>query len=125
LKQELQSSPPSIFFSTINRTLKSYALAIISAEYILGLIPPQTHDWNKFKTPGELDMVLRRENFSINRIQGIIPSFLNSIQNKNIDHKMRNQLLNGHLLTDWVLSDNDLDVNYILHAAPLKNKKDI
>ena len=44
-----------IFISTINKNLKSYAFAIIGAEYILRWLPIGTHDWNKFFTPKELE----------------------------------------------------------------------
>ena len=43
-----------LILSTINRTLKSYALAIIGAEYILRWLPAGTHQWHKFVTPDEL-----------------------------------------------------------------------
>jgi 2-polyprenyl-6-hydroxyphenyl methylase/3-demethylubiquinone-9 3-methyltransferase len=43
-----------LFFSTINRNLKAYLSAIIGAEYILGLLPKQTHDYAKFIKPSEL-----------------------------------------------------------------------
>ncbi len=41
--------------STINRTLKSYALAIVAAEYVLGWLPRGTHQWDRFVTPDELE----------------------------------------------------------------------
>ena len=44
-----------VFFSTINRTLKAYALAIVAAEYALKLIPKGTHHYEKFIQPAELD----------------------------------------------------------------------
>ena len=40
--------------STLNRTLKSFALAIAGAEYVLGWVPRGTHQWEKFVTPEEL-----------------------------------------------------------------------
>jgi 2-polyprenyl-6-hydroxyphenyl methylase/3-demethylubiquinone-9 3-methyltransferase len=43
-----------IFIATINRTLKSFGLAIIGAEYILGWLPKGTHQWEKLITPDEL-----------------------------------------------------------------------
>ena len=43
-----------VFFSTINRTPKAYLLAIIGAEYILGLLPKGTHDYARFIRPSEL-----------------------------------------------------------------------
>lgn len=44
-----------MILSTINRTLKSYALAIVAAEYILGWLPRGTHQWDRFVKPDELE----------------------------------------------------------------------
>lgn len=43
-----------MFVATLNRTFKSFALAIIGAEYVLGWLPRGTHQWEKFITPEEL-----------------------------------------------------------------------
>lgn len=43
-----------MILSTINRNLKSYALAIVAAEYVLGWLPRGTHQWDRFITPDEL-----------------------------------------------------------------------
>lgn len=43
-----------VFFSTLNRNLKSYAFAVLGAEYLLKLLPKGTHDYAKFITPAEL-----------------------------------------------------------------------
>jgi 2-polyprenyl-6-hydroxyphenyl methylase / 3-demethylubiquinone-9 3-methyltransferase len=48
-----------LFLSTINRTLKAYATAIIAGEYLLGLLPKQTHDFAKFIKPSELVAMTR------------------------------------------------------------------
>lgn len=48
----------SLVITTINQTALSYAAAIVGAEYILRLVTPGTHDWNKFVTVEELsDMI--------------------------------------------------------------------
>lgn len=44
--------------ATLNRTAKSYALAILGAEYVLGWVPRGTHDWRKFKTPAEFEALM-------------------------------------------------------------------
>src|SRR5260370_18064584 len=44
--------------ATLNRTLKSFALAIVGAEYILRWLPRGTHQWDKFVTPNELEIAL-------------------------------------------------------------------
>ena len=46
----------SVAVSTLNRTPRSYALAILAAEHVLRWVPPGTHDWNLFVTPEELTM---------------------------------------------------------------------
>ncbi|HMK80915.1 MAG TPA: bifunctional 2-polyprenyl-6-hydroxyphenol methylase/3-demethylubiquinol 3-O-methyltransferase UbiG [Xanthobacteraceae bacterium] len=46
--------------ATINRTLKSFALAIVGAEYVLRWLPRGTHQWDRFVTPGELASALER-----------------------------------------------------------------
>jgi 2-polyprenyl-6-hydroxyphenyl methylase / 3-demethylubiquinone-9 3-methyltransferase len=43
-----------VFFSTINRNPKSYLLAVVGAEYVLGLLPKGTHDYARFIKPSEL-----------------------------------------------------------------------
>ena len=43
-----------MFVATLNRTLKSFGLAIIGAEYVLGWLPKGTHQWEKFVTPVEV-----------------------------------------------------------------------
>ena len=48
-----------LFLSTINRTIKAYAGAIIAAEYVLGLLPRQTHDFDKFIKVSELASMAR------------------------------------------------------------------
>ena len=42
--------------ATLNRTLKSFALAIVGAEYVLRWLPRGTHRWDKFVTPNELEI---------------------------------------------------------------------
>lgn len=48
-----------LFLSTLNRTVKAYATAIVGAEYIFGLLPRQTHDFDKFIKPSELATIIR------------------------------------------------------------------
>src|SRR5258708_7662412 len=48
----------AVIVATLNRTLRSLALAKIAAEYVLRWIPAGTHDWRKFLTPGELGDIL-------------------------------------------------------------------
>jgi 2-polyprenyl-6-hydroxyphenyl methylase/3-demethylubiquinone-9 3-methyltransferase len=52
-----------MFVATINKNLKSYLFAILGAEYILRWLPIGTHDWDKFLTPAELEVVALNNNF--------------------------------------------------------------
>ncbi|MDI9818407.1 MULTISPECIES: bifunctional 2-polyprenyl-6-hydroxyphenol methylase/3-demethylubiquinol 3-O-methyltransferase UbiG [unclassified Legionella] len=60
-----------LFLSTINRTFKAYATAIMAAEYILGLLPRQTHDFKKFIKPSELAAMIRATGLEISTIAGM------------------------------------------------------
>lgn len=60
-----------LFFSTLNRNLKSYLHAVIGAEYILQLLPKGTHEYNKFIRPSELDSWARNVGLSMQHITGI------------------------------------------------------
>ena len=81
--------------STINRTLKSYALAIIGAEYVLGWLPRGTHDWARFVTPGELADYL-------------VAGGLTEVE--------RRGMVYNPFGTGWSLGA-DTDVNYFMAAA--------
>ena len=60
-----------MFVATINKNLKSYLYAILGAEYILRWLPIGTHDWEKFLTPQELEIIAARNNFTMDEIVGI------------------------------------------------------
>ena len=53
-----------MFISTINKNLKSYLFAILGAEYILRWLPIGTHDWEKFLTPQDLEIIAHKNNFT-------------------------------------------------------------
>jgi 2-polyprenyl-6-hydroxyphenyl methylase/3-demethylubiquinone-9 3-methyltransferase len=61
-----------LFLSTLNRTLKSYLLAIVGAEYVLGWIPRGTHDWNKFVKPHEMARLMRESGFALTALNGMV-----------------------------------------------------
>ena len=61
-----------LFMATLNRTMKSYALAIVGAEYILRWLPRGTHDWNKFVTPRELEDAIEGGGFSVRDVAGVV-----------------------------------------------------
>jgi len=87
--------PGGLFFvATLNRTVKSFALAIVGAEYILRWLPRGTHQWDKFVTPNELEIALAQSGLHIAGETGVI----------------------YNLLADrWQLSA-DMDVNYMIVA---------
>ncbi|OAM77799.1 bifunctional 2-polyprenyl-6-hydroxyphenol methylase/3-demethylubiquinol 3-O-methyltransferase UbiG [Devosia elaeis] len=61
-----------MFTATLNRTARSWALAVIGAEYILRWLPRGTHDWNKFLTPEEITAQLRRNGLSVTGQTGVV-----------------------------------------------------
>ncbi len=80
-----------MFIATINKTIKSYLLAIIGAEYILNWLPVGTHDWFKFVEPKELNKVCMNNKLHQTKINGLSYNIL---------------------LDEWNLNNNT-DVNYI------------
>jgi 2-polyprenyl-6-hydroxyphenyl methylase / 3-demethylubiquinone-9 3-methyltransferase len=83
-----------IFVATLNRTAKSFALAIVGAEYILRWLPRGTHRWDKFVTPNELEIAIEQGGLEIIGQTGVV----------------------YNLFADrWQLSA-DMDVNYMLVA---------
>lgn len=82
-----------IFFSTINRTAKSFAFAIVGAEYILRLLPAGTHEYEKFIRPSELETWARNTGLELQNSIGM----------------HYNPLTNEYRLGPG------LDVNYLMH----------
>ena len=80
--------------ATLNRTLKSFALAIVGAEYVLRWLPRGTHQWDKFVKPEELESAIERDGLQVTGERGVI-------YNPFADR--------------WQLS-SDMDVNYMLVA---------
>ena len=62
----------SFFLTTINRSARSWLLAIIGAEYVLGLLPKGTHAWDKFLTPGELGDMLGQAGCQTRLVYGMM-----------------------------------------------------
>jgi 2-polyprenyl-6-hydroxyphenyl methylase/3-demethylubiquinone-9 3-methyltransferase len=84
-----------VFFSTINRNLKAYLLAVIGAEYVLKLLPKGTHDYAKFIKPSELARHCRDSGLAVRSIIGMT----------------YNPLARTYALGE------DTDVNYLVHAV--------
>ena len=68
---ELLKKNGLMFIATLNKTLKSYVLAIIGAEYILKWLPIGTHDWNKFLKPGDLINICKNNSLNLNNLIGV------------------------------------------------------
>ncbi|XP_062233595.1 ubiquinone biosynthesis O-methyltransferase, mitochondrial-like [Phragmites australis] len=77
--------------STINRSMRAYATAIVAAEYILNWLPKGTHEWSKLVTPEELALMLQKASVSVQEMAGFVYNPLSG---------------------EWSLSD-DISVNYI------------
>jgi len=71
ISSNLLSKNGIMFVATINRSLKSYAFAIIGAEYILRWLPIGTHDWNKFVKPNELVNFSDKNKLKLISIDGV------------------------------------------------------
>ena len=60
-----------VFFSTINRNPKAYALAIVGAEYVLNMLPRGTHEYEKFIKPSELSRYCRNAGLDMEELTGM------------------------------------------------------
>lgn len=84
-----------VFFSTINRNPKAWALAVVGAEYLLNLVPRGTHDYRKFIRPSELSRAVRDAGLTVREIVG----------------------MTYNPFTRTASLSRDIDVNYFLHAT--------
>ena len=80
-----------MFIATLNKTLKSYIFAIVGAEYILRWLPIGTHEWEKFLKPEDLIEIQKKNNLTIEKVDGMKFNFITD---------------------QWSVS-NDRSVNYI------------
>ena len=60
-----------MFVATLNRTVKSFAFAIVGAEYVMRWLPRGTHDWRKFLRPSEIATNLRQGGLSVDEFAGL------------------------------------------------------
>jgi 2-polyprenyl-6-hydroxyphenyl methylase/3-demethylubiquinone-9 3-methyltransferase len=61
----------TLFVATLNRTVKSFAMAIVGAEYVLRWLPRGTHDWKRFLRPSELAQRLRARGLTLRELSGV------------------------------------------------------
>lgn len=85
-----------VFLSTVNRTWKSHVLCIVGAEYVMGYLPVGTHDWNSFKSPDEIQTLMKKAPLQEANVSGMI------LAAPPLDGKWR-----------WQLNAKDTDVNWI------------
>ena len=90
--QKLLRSGGLMVCSTINRNPKSFAMAIVGAEYVMRWLPKGTHEWSKFITPDELYTL---------------------IANAGLEPVDRKGFVFNPITWGWKLSDRDLSVNYV------------
>jgi 2-polyprenyl-6-hydroxyphenyl methylase/3-demethylubiquinone-9 3-methyltransferase len=74
-----------LFMATLNRTLKSFALAIVGAEYVLRWVPAGTHQWEKFVTPKELEAAMRGGGVEVFDVAGVVYNPLRDAWGKSRD----------------------------------------
>lgn len=82
-----------LILATLNRTAKSFAFAIVGAEYLLRWLPRGTHDWRRFLRPSEMAGMIRAQGLALGEATGVVYSPLGD---------------------NWRLSASDLDVNYMM-----------
>ncbi len=85
-----------MFVATLNRTMKSFAFAIVGAEYVMRWLPRGTHDWRKFMRPSEMAHALRRGGLADTSFAGLAFDPLKS---------------------NWRVDERDISVNYMGCAA--------
>jgi 2-polyprenyl-6-hydroxyphenyl methylase/3-demethylubiquinone-9 3-methyltransferase len=85
-----------LYFSTINRSPKAYAFAIVGAEYLLKLLPKGTHDYRKFIKPSELASWVRNAGLELQEMTG---------------------LCYNPITGNYWLEERDVSVNYMVHAS--------
>jgi 2-polyprenyl-6-hydroxyphenyl methylase/3-demethylubiquinone-9 3-methyltransferase len=84
-----------VFFSTLNRNIKSYLMAIVGAEYVMGLVPRGTHQHDKFIKPSELISWIDDTQLVVQRMIGLHMDPINQA---------------------YYLSNQNVDVNYMIHC---------
>jgi 2-polyprenyl-6-hydroxyphenyl methylase/3-demethylubiquinone-9 3-methyltransferase len=89
----------AVFFSTINRNVKSFLLAIVAAEHVLGLVPKGTHEYLKLIRPAELGAACRAAGLDVKELTGL----------------HYNPVLNRY----WL--GGNVDVNYFAYAVKREN----
>lgn len=85
-----------VYFSTINRNPKAYALAVVGAEYLLKMLPKGTHEYSKFIKPSELSNWIRQADLQLEHMTG---------------------MTYNPITKQYKLKDGDVSVNYLVHTT--------
>jgi ubiquinone biosynthesis O-methyltransferase len=94
--QSLLKPKGKLFLSTLNRTTKSKAIAIVGAEYVMRYLPVGTHDWNQFRSPKEVLALAERAGLEEVDVSGMVLTSLPLCGQWN-----------------WQLDPKDRDINWI------------
>ncbi len=94
---QLTAAGGDVFFSTINRTAKAFALAIVGAEYLLNILPKGTHAYENLIRPSELASACRSAGLQVADVVGV----------------------RYNPFTRRCTLSSDVSVNYLLHAKKL------
>lgn len=92
-----------VFFSTLNRNIKSYLMAIVGAEHLLKLVPKGTHEHKKFIKPSELIAWVDETELTTEHMTGL---HLNPLSGQ------------------YFLSERNVDVNYLVHCIKVAENED-
>ncbi|PWN56805.1 bifunctional 2-polyprenyl-6-hydroxyphenol methylase/3-demethylubiquinol 3-O-methyltransferase UbiG [Abyssibacter profundi] len=95
--RQLARPDGEVLFSTINRNAKAFAFAIVGAEYVLGLVPRGTHQYEKLIRPAELAGWCRTNRLEVQQMTGLVYNPLTQV---------------------YRLHDSDVSVNYFMRTRP-------
>lgn len=90
-----------VFISSINKTKKAYAFAIVGAEKVTKVVPEGTHDWENFPVPSALSSTMQQQNLQTRDVSGMVFA--------------PQPFVRGGL--SWSLHPTDIDCNFIMYAA--------
>lgn len=106
-----------LMLSTINRTWKSYAFAIVMGEYVLRLLPRGAHQWRRFVLPEEIEVSLKRNSIRVVNVSGV------TINLRSRHLQLSNDVSVNYMLTAWnettnVLNHHDVREKRLAMPAP-------
>ena len=94
--KQLLAPNGTLFVSTMSKTFKSHAVAIVGAEYVMRYLPPGTHDWNQFKSPQDVEALMQQVDMEQVQVNGMV---------------LTSPPMFGKW--NWALHPTDTDINWI------------